>query len=65
MRSAGNTKSGRGTARACRRSLIGTVRSRNKLFEARDAKRRVIGKFKTVRKAANAICKNCKRAANG
>jgi hypothetical protein len=37
------------------RSLIGTIRARKKQFEARDARRRSIGKFKTLTRAADAI----------
>jgi hypothetical protein len=46
-------------------SLIGTIRSRKKGFEARDARRRLIGKFNTLTKAAKAISERADAAGMG
>jgi hypothetical protein len=37
------------------RQMLGSVRLRNSQYEARDAKHKLIGRFPTVKKAADAI----------
>jgi hypothetical protein len=39
--------------------LLGSVKGRDGKYTARDAKRRLIGKFRSVKKAANAISERC------
>jgi hypothetical protein len=40
-------------------TFLGSVKGRAGKYKARDARRRLIGKFTTVKKAANAISARC------
>lgn len=48
------------------RHLLATVRRVKKAFEVRDAKRKLVGRFPTIKKAMAAIDESCaERADNG
>jgi hypothetical protein len=47
------------------RELIGVIRRVGKKFEARDATRRLIGRYRTAKQAAAAINQSCEEAREG